>query len=38
MNLFLISHQFKSHKPKSHWRLTWSLTLGSVELVEVRVN
>jgi (-)-germacrene D synthase len=31
-------HQFEAHKPQGHWRLTWSLTSGSVRLVEVRAN
>jgi hypothetical protein len=28
----------ESHKSQGHWRLTWPLTSGLVELVEVRVN
>jgi hypothetical protein len=31
-------HQFESHKPQDYWRLTWSLTSGSVGLVEVRTS
>jgi hypothetical protein len=31
-------HQFESHKPQDHWRLTWLLTSRSVGLVEVRAS
>jgi hypothetical protein len=36
--LFSRGHWFESHKPQSHWRLTWSLTSGPMKLVEVHVS
>jgi len=38
INLFFRDHQFESYKSLDYWRLTWSLTLRSVKLVEVYVN
>jgi hypothetical protein len=30
LSLLFKGHQFESHKPQGHWRLTWSLTSGLV--------
>jgi hypothetical protein len=38
LDLFFKNHQFRSHKLQDHWRLTWSLTLWPVRLVEVSAN
>jgi hypothetical protein len=38
LGLFLIGHQFESHKLQGHWSLTWLLTSGPVGLVEVHVS
>jgi hypothetical protein len=32
--LFSRDQQFESHKPQGYWRLIWSLTSGSVELLK----
>jgi hypothetical protein len=31
-------HQFESHKPQDHWRLTWSLISVSMKLVEMQTS
>jgi len=38
LGLFPRSHQFESHKPCGYCRLTWSLTLRPVGLVEVHAS
>ena len=35
-NLFFNDHEFKSSQ--GYWKLIWSLTSGSIGLVEVRVS
>jgi len=35
LSLLIRGHQFESHKPQGHWRLTWVLTSGLVGLIEV---
>jgi len=35
LNLLSKDHQFESHKPQGHRKLTWSLTPVPVGLVEV---
>jgi hypothetical protein len=36
--LLFKDHQFEFHKSQGHWRFTWSLTLGPVRLVGIRVR
>ena len=38
LSLLPRGHQFESHKPQGHGRLTWLLTSGPVRLVEVRAS
>jgi hypothetical protein len=38
LDLLSRNHQFESHKPQSHCRLTWLLILRPVGLVEARVS
>ena len=38
LDLLSRNHQFESHKPQSHCRLTWLLILRPVGLVEVRTS
>jgi hypothetical protein len=38
LNLFSRDHQFESHKTQGHYKFIWSLTLGSIGLVEIRVS
>jgi hypothetical protein len=33
LDLFFRGHQFESHKPQGYWRLTWSLILELVRLI-----
>jgi len=38
LSLLPRDHQFESHEPQGHLRLTWSLTSRPVLLIEVRIN
>jgi len=38
LSLLFRNHQFESHKSQGYWRLTWSLTSGTMWLVEVCTN
>jgi hypothetical protein len=38
MCLLSRGHQFEFHRPQDHWKLTWSLTLWPVGLIEKYTN